>query len=644
MNWLKSLNKKTSIVLFIGLTSISIHAQNTFQDYKKEYPDFNEVVLLDYQGYDISIENKKLKIIQNTSFESMILSENGIHNNQESFTYSELVKLLEYEAFSVVNTNGKEKKIKVTQSTEKNSSSSSVFFDDIKERQLVFPNLETGAKKVYHYKREFVDPFLLHKYMFIGGFPIKNATFEVKTDKNVNIGYKIFNDPNNTIQFKKTEVKGKIVYTWTLKDVKGFKFESNSPGILHSAPHIDIFVKDYTINDKKTVVLDDVSLLHKYYQGFVNNLNKKECLDLKKITEEITKDETTDEEKIKSIFYWVKDNIKYVAFENGYEGFIPREANLVFERKFGDCKDMANIIVSMATYANIKDVNLCWIGTREIPYSYSELATPAVDNHMIAAYKKGDEYIFLDATDRETRYGLPTSFIQGKEALINNGKDFLIVKVPVVEAKKNQVDDIVKIQIKDGKLIGKGKMEFHGFNRSMTLMQIGDASGKTRFEMIKSLVLKGNNKFNLNSFTEENISNRDLPYNVDYDFELDNYLIKVEKELYLNPYLHKVFEKNPIQKDRVSGYDFEIVSLFNSEYEFEIPNNYKVKYTPKNFFLENDLIKVSATFTESNSKILVKHTFEVKKMVIEPSDFQLWEESIKKMKNNYSETLILTEK
>jgi hypothetical protein len=162
--------------------------------------------------------------------------------------------------------------------------------------------------------------------------------------------------------------------------------------------------------------------------------------------------------------------------------------------------------------------------------------------------------------------------------------------------------------------------------------------------MIKSLVLKGNNKFNLNSFTEENISNRDLPYNVDYDFELDNYLIKVEKELYLNPYLHKVFEKNPIQKDRVSGYDFEIVSLFNSEYEFEIPANYKVQYIPKNFTIDNELVQVNAVFSETNNKIVVKYTFEVKKMVIEPSDFQLWEESIKKMKNNYSETLILTEK
>lgn len=644
MNWPKLLNKSVVTCMLIGFTSIALQAQQTFEEYKKLYPDFNEVVLLDYQGYDISIENKKLKIIQNTSFESMILSENGIHNNEESFTYSELVKLLEYDAFSVINSNGKDKKIKVTQSAEKNSSSSSVFFDDIKERQLIFPHLEKGAKKVYNYKREFVDPFLLHKYMFIGGYPIKDATFEVKTDKNVNIGFKIFNDPNNTIQFKKTEVKGKIVYTWTLKDVKAFKFESNSPGVLHSAPHIDIYIKDYTINDKKTVVLDDVTLLHKYYQGFVNNLNKKECIDLKKITEDITKDKTTDEEKIKSIFYWVKDNIKYVAFENGYEGFIPREADLVFERKFGDCKDMANIIVSMAEYAKIKDVNLCWIGTREIPYSYTELATPAVDNHMIAAYKKGDEYIFLDATDRETRYGLPTSFIQGKEALINNGNEFKIVKVPIIDAKKNQVDDIVKVQIKDGKLIGKGKMEFIGFNRSMTLMQIGDASGKTRFEMIKSLVIKGNNKFNLNSFTEENIRNRDLPYNVNYDFELDNYIIKVDKELYLNPYLHKIFEKNPIQKDRVTGYDFEIVSFFNSEYEFEIPANYKVKYIPKNFTLDNELLKVNAVFTESNNKILVKYTFEVKKLIIEPSDFQLWDDSIKKMKSNYSETLILTEK
>ncbi|WP_445716924.1 DUF3858 domain-containing protein, partial [Flavobacterium sp.] len=135
-----------------------------------------------------------------------------------------------------------------------------------------------------------------------------------------------------------------------------------------------------------------------------------------------------------------------------------------------------------------------------------------------------------------------------------------------------------------------------------------------------------------------------LPYNINYDFELDNYLIKVDNELYLNPILHKIFEKSPIQKDRITGYDFEIISFFNSEYEYEIPSNYTLKYIPSNFTLDNELLKVGTTYEKENNKIKVKYTFEVKKIVIEPNDFQLWDDSIKKMKSNYSETLILTEK
>ncbi|MFI0427169.1 MAG: DUF3857 domain-containing protein [Flavobacterium sp.] len=640
MIWSKLSNKLFLAMLFIVIC-LNTNAQNTFQDYKKAYPDYNEIVLLDFQSYDISIEDKKLKIIQNSNFESMILTENGIHNNQESFTYSELVKLIDYEAFSVVNNNGKEKKIKVTQSTEKQSSQSSVFHDDVKQRQLSFPNLEAGSKKVYHYSREFIDPYLLHKFIFSGGIPIKNASFEVITDKSINIGYKIFNDPNNKIEFTRKEKKDKIIYTWTLKDVKPIKFESNDPGYLHIAPHIDIFIKDYQIGDKKISILGDVEDLHKYYTGFVKNLNKKECIDLKKIAQEITKDKATEEEKVKSIFYWVKNNIKYIAFESGYDGFIPREAELVFERKFGDCKDMANIIVSMSKYANIENVNLCWIGTREIPYSYTELPTPAVDNHMIAAYKKDDTYIYLDATDKETRFGLPTSFIQGKEALINTPNGYTIQKVPQIDAEQNKVNDYVQLQIKDNKLKGNAKIDFHGFNRSSIIMEIGDTSGKTRMEIIKNIVLKGNNKFILNTYTEENLSDRDLPYIINYNFELDNYIIQLEKEIYINPFLTKTFEKNPIQKDRESSYDFEILSQFNRIYEFEIPVNYSIKYKPKNYTIDNELMQSSCNFEVKNNKLIVTHKLQLKKAIITKPEFELWDETIKKLKTYYNESIIL---
>lgn len=635
--------KNIYLVVLIVFLSCCSNAQNSLEEYKKQYPDFNELVINDIQSYVFTIENNKLKVIQNNQYESVILTDNGIQNNKESFSYSELVKLIEYEAYSVINEYGKEKKIKVTQTNEIQSGQSSVFYDDVKERQLIFPNLEAGAKKVYNYQTEFVDPYLLHKFIFGSHIPIKNSTLEIRTEKNINIGYKIFNDPSNLIQFSKTEKKGKWIYKWTLKDVRPIKFEGNSPGFLHIVPHINVYVKDYTVNNK-VEVLGKTDQLYAYYKGFTQNLNQTEDPALKAITLKITENLTHDEDKVKSIFYWVKDNIKYIAFENGYEGFIPREASLINERKFGDCKDMASIITAMSKYANVKNVFVSWIGTREIPYSYDELPTPAVDNHMIALYKKGEDYIFLDATDKETLYGIPTAFIQGKEALYGEGDSFKIIAVPIVQAEKNEIKEQVKLAIENEKLVGSGKIEFNGYNRSRILLRMGDATNKTRFEMIKGLVLKGNNKFNLKDYTEENIKDRDKPYQINYNFDLGNYLVKVDKEMYVNLFLDKPLEKVIIEKDRSSKFEFEHLNYINSQYELEIPKNYSVKYLPKNLNLDNDYIKADFVYEVKNNKIILNLQLKQKKLLLDKADFELWNKTIKELKNNYSDTLILLEK
>jgi transglutaminase-like putative cysteine protease len=635
--------KKILLLFFIVLFAFMGIAQNSLEEYKKQFPDFNELVLNDTQSYEFSIESDKIKVIQNNQYESLILTDNGILNNKESFSYSELVKLQSYDAFTVINYNGKEKKIKVTQTNEIQSTQSAVFYDDVKERQLIFPNLEAGARKVYNYQTQIEDPFLLHKFIFGGGLPIKNSTLEIKTEKNINIGFKIFNDESNLIEFSKTEKKGKWIYKWTLKDIKPVKLEGNSPGFLYIIPHINIYIKDYKLNNQKVIVLGDINNLFDYYKGFTKNLNQTEDPALKAITLKITENLTNDDDKVKSIFYWVKDNIKYIAFEYGYEGFIPREASLICERKFGDCKDMASIITAMAKYANVKNVHIAWIGTRDIPYSYNELPTPEVDNHMIALYKKGEEYIFLDATDKETLYGIPTGFIQGKEALYGDGDSYKIIPVPIVPAEKNEIKEQVKISIEKDKLVGSGKIEFNGYNRSRILSRIGDATNKIKFEMIKSLVLKGNNKFNLKEYTEENIKDRDKPYQINYNFDLGNYIVKVDKEMYVNLFLDKPLEKLIIEKDRSAQFEFEHLNYINSQYELEIPKNYTVKYLPKNFSLDNNYIKVDFVYEVKNNKIFLTLHLKQKKLLLNKADFELWNKTIKDLKNNYSDTLILLE-
>lgn len=634
--------KLTKTTLFIGffLAHFISFSQKTLQDYKNLYPDYNELILNDNTSYDLFLEDKKLNVIEDSFYESMILTDNGINNNSESFTYSELVKLIDFEAETVLNN----KRIKVTQTNEKESRDDAIFYNGVKERQLIFTNLEAGAKKVFKYKREYVDYHLIHKFLFGNSFPILNSSLEIKTDKEINIGYKIFNDPNQAIEFSKTEKKGRYIYRWTLKNIKPLKYEANSPGILHLVPHVDIYVKDFTIDNQKTEGLEDVGKLFKYYQEFVKDLNKNEDKELKNITLQVIANAKSEEEKVKNIFYWVKDNIKYVAFENGYEGFMPREGSLVCSRKFGDCKDMASIITAMAKYAGIQNVFITWIGTREIPYSYSENATPGVDNHMIATYKKGSEYIFLDATDKETRYGIPTGFIQGKEALVYENDSYKIVKVPIVAPENNLVTDNVKLKIENEKIVGSGNITFNGYNRSNLLSQLGDSANKKRFEMIKSIVIKGNNKFKLLNFTEENIKDRDLPYQIDYQFDLDNYLIKIDKDIYINMNLDTQMEQLVIEKDRISKYELEFLTASLGTYELEIPQNYGVKFLPKDFAIDNELITANFKYQVKENKITYTAQISQKKMLLEKTDFELWNETIKKIKTNYGETIIITQK
>jgi len=80
MHLLRSVNKKCFFI-FLILLSLQVKAQEKtplFLEYKKKYGDINEVVISNKSSYDIFIDNKKLRVLQDNYYESMILSENGI--------------------------------------------------------------------------------------------------------------------------------------------------------------------------------------------------------------------------------------------------------------------------------------------------------------------------------------------------------------------------------------------------------------------------------------------------------------------------------------------------------------------------------------------------------------------------------------
>ena len=302
-----------------------------------------------------------------------------------------------------------------------------IFKSDTKIKQFVLPSVEDNSVIEFSYKKKIKQPRFLSSFKFQNPLKTQTSKFVIQCDSNIELGFKLFGEHQDKIQFTKSIQGNTHIYTWLANEIPDFEPEGGMPSELYVQPHLIYYVKTFQKNGKTESLLNNTVALYKWYYSLVKDLNKKDQSSLKNITLNLIKDKNTDFEKAEVIYNWVQQNLHYVAFENGMGGFIPRDAADVHTKLYGDCKDMANLLNEMLKYANLNS-NLTWIGTRDKPYTYDEVPTPQVDNHMITNLVLDGKSYFLDATDKFCTFPMPTFHIQGKEALIGKGENFTIEK------------------------------------------------------------------------------------------------------------------------------------------------------------------------------------------------------------------------
>ncbi len=272
--------------------------------------------------------------------------------------------------------------------------SEEIFHSDNKFKYFVFPEVDDKSVVEFSYKNKQKEPRLLSSFRFQNGLKSDYSKFQIKTSSSIKIGFKLFGNFQDKIVFTKTTEGDLDVYTWEAKDIPAFENEESSPNVNYFLPHIVYYIKSYQKDQAQIEILSDIKDLYQWYFSLVKNINTTDQTELKTKTLELIKNDKTKIEKAKSIYNWVQQNVHYVAFEDAMGGFIPRDAGEVFKKKYGDCKDMANLLNEMLKYSEIQS-NLAWIGTRDKPYKYEDIPTPNVDNHMITAIEiEGKRFFF----------------------------------------------------------------------------------------------------------------------------------------------------------------------------------------------------------------------------------------------------------
>jgi len=526
--------------------------------------------------------------------------------------------------------------------TERPSPGGGIFFDDMQVKKFTFPGAKEGGIGTVSYTERVKSPYMLSGFVFGNYVPVINSEFSVSFPATVKVSYKTYGDMKG-IAFTKSTLNGKTVYSWKAQNLKASPLETESLSLRYYVPQVLLFIESYTANGQTKEVLGDVPKLFNYYKSLVKDLNKQPSMQLKVLTDSLTRGKS-ELDKIRSVYYWVQDHVKYIAFEEGLGGFIPRQANDVCQKRYGDCKDMASLTSSMLNLAGIPSY-LVWIGTRDIPYKYAENPSMSVDNHMIAAVKWQGKWQFLDATDDRIDFGLPTSHIQGKEALIMTSEDkYEIVPVPIVPASQNTKMDSIVLTMDGKTLKGNGTLAFEGLWKTSLKSAVQYRSEPQRDEYYKNILSRGSNKCALLKNSVTGLQNRDLPVRLQYAFSVPDYVQEAAGELFINPHLTRPWADKRQEESRKNDWKHEFTHTESMVTILPIPKGYEVTNLPTNASFSNPDFGFKLTYEQKNDQIVVHSQWTLNTLLVKKSSFAEWNKMVATLNEAYSEVISLKKK
>lgn len=637
------MNSKRILILALTVCIITQAASQDVDEIKKKFPGTEAVVLNSNMNYKIKIKEGKPVVESNDFQQLLFLSSNaGAYMGRYGFSHSSFHRLLDYEAYTQTPEN---KKIKVSDFKTSDDQRGSVFYDDVKETIFDFPGVTAGSIGTLKLNYAHEDPHLLSPFYFSRRIPVINSQVSISFPKDMKIKYLLRGYDTSVIKINTETKRNEVIYTFSVKDLPAENRYPDAPDNAWYSPHVIFYIENYKDDDGNTVsYLANVNDLFELDKEYVKNINKEVGPELQHVIDSLTKNTKTDEEKARRIYSWVQNNIKYVAFEAGMEGFVPRDANLICNRRFGDCKDMSSILTTMLNKAGVT-AYYTWIGTRDIPYKYTEVPTTIVDNHMICTIKLGDKYVFLDGTDPFCVFGLPPNAIQDKEALLMiSDKEYKILTVPVIAKDKNLFVDSTTININDKEISGTISQNLQGYFAESMNATLTYTDQKDWNERLKGNFNRGSNKFILSSLEIGDRSDKNK-IRLTGKYKLLDYAKKIGDEYYINLNLIRHFEHEEIDYPKRKA-PIESSFLFAKKFIviLNIPDGYKISYLPSGKSFHNDVWGFDLTYEQKGQQVIYTIQFDNNQLLLTPDKFEAWNKVLENLVPLYKESVSLEKK
>jgi transglutaminase-like putative cysteine protease len=514
----------------------------------------------------------------------------------------------------------------------------SIFHSDTKVCVVKFQMADKGKPFKFSYQNNYRDVKFLTSFYFHHHIPAVERIIQFNVPSWLELDLREFNFTGNAIE-KSSVKEGDITkVTFRYKDVASYNSEPQSPNHAISYPHLVSVTKAFTEAGTRQPLFESVKDLYGWYSSVCAEVgNKPE--ELKSKVAELTAGKTSDIEKVETIFYWVQDNIRYIAFENGIMGFRPDAAQNVFKNKYGDCKGKANLLKEMLKLAGY-DARLTWIGTSDLPYDYS-LPSLCVDNHMICTVILGGKRYFLDGTEDYIALNDYAQRIQGKQVLIEDGKNFIIDKIPQFPAERNREKKLSRVVIDGEHIAGTSTIEYNGESKITAQRIYASIRNEAKKDAFSEFLKGGDANIAITSVKNSDFNERQKPLQLTYEFKAANQITKAGNELYVVMDWEKEFAGLELPADRRNDYEFNQKYFLSTQTELVLPEGYKVDYLPAAFKKTTPHYSFEGSYTSKGKSIVYTKTITVSKPILRKSEFGEWNSFIADVNKFYNDQIVL---
>lgn len=442
---------------------------------------------------------------------------------------------------------------------------------------------------------------------------VQKSTYELSHPVDMKVRFKLNKLPIPAVQ---DENKTKLI-RFSVHNLKAYAIEPLSAGLNKITPWALLGPTNFEFDGSQ----GDLSDWNAYGKWLYNLSAGLDVLpdNIKLKVHELTDNLTDEKEKIKVLYKYLQAKSRYVSVQLGIGGFKPFEAVKVAQNNYGDCKALSNYMLALLKEANIKSY-LTVVGANPKSGLRTDFASANQANHMILCVPLQKDTVWLECTSQRSPFNYLGSFTEGRNVLLIAPSGGQIVKTPSLKPSDSQQTRKINVFIDS---LGNAKIKLH---TQYTGEQFEDiqhqlySEVKEQKDYIYSTLQTPNVKIEKFNYS---LAEKDMPkIEESLDLILDNIFVNGgnNKFVTLNLFNKKSYVPEVVPNRKT---DFRISMNYHDydEVVYELPENYKVEFIPKETQIKTDFGIYTSSTTISGNKIIYKREQQMFKSIYPAEKF-----------------------